>query len=217
MEGLDHSCVFCRELNNSTETNFHRLYPEEISRVIAQTKSLVAIPCIGQLADDHCLILPKKHSSTFAGACIENTELPDELEELLLSLSSILSIDLHTTQFFEHGAIAPDHGGCGIYHAHMHIVPNAGHLSLNPSAEATTNSPFGTLKEALSQGLNRSTHYILHGSPVLGFETRILGEPLPSQTLRRLLAERIGNPRWDWRSYGRDDDTLIQTLRRAAL
>ncbi|WP_303638909.1 hypothetical protein [Stenotrophomonas tuberculopleuritidis] len=217
MEGLDHSCVFCREMNNSTETNFHRLYPEKNSRVIAQTKHLIAIPCIGQLVDDHCLILPKKHHSTFAGACIDEAELPHELEELLLSLSNILSIDLHTTQYFEHGAIASDHGGCGIYHAHMHIVPNAGHLSLNPSTEATTNSPFGTLKEALSQDLNRSTHYILHGSPMLGFQTCILDEPLPSQTLRRLLAERIGNPRWDWRSYGRDDDTLIHTLRRAAL
>lgn len=216
MDSSNPNCVFCRELSGSTNTNFHRLYPDEKSRVIAETPSLVAIPCIGQLSPNHCLILPKEHYATFAEACASIDGLFDELNDILLLLAEVLSIELHTNLYFEHGAFVPAHGGCGIYHAHLHVVPEAGAIALNLELGVPTTSSASTLNEALSCNHDDLSPYVLHGSATLGFHKSVLSEPLPSQTLRKLLAEKLGHARWDWRQYGRDDDTLLNTLRRCS-
>lgn len=213
MESSNHDCVFCREISGSTDTNFHRLYPEEKSRVVAETRSLVALPCIGQLSPHHCLILPKLHFSTLAEACASIPGLVGEIEDLLLQLATGLAIDPQTSLYFEHGAFGPAHGGCGIYHAHMHVVPGAGAYALDSPLWATASNPSMCLTDLFSQNLDPSLPYVMHGSYTLGFRSVLLSEPLPSQTLRRLLADQLGAKEWDWRKYKREDDSILQTLR----
>ena len=48
----------------------------------------------------------------------------------------------------------------------------------------------------------------MFGSSTNGFVGQDLTAPLPSQTLRRLVAQELKNDLWDWREVGREADLL---------
>lgn len=101
-------CVFCRELNGSRDTNFATRYPEIQSRIIYETESLVAFPCIGQLVKGHFLIVPKNHDCTLAQTHKRLNNLNQELTHLLREVHLILGFELNNSFIFEHGALGPN-------------------------------------------------------------------------------------------------------------
>ncbi len=206
-------CVFCRELAGSRDTNFSRRYPELSSRIVGKTASLVAFPCIGQLAAGHFLIVPKFHDTTFRETLRRTADLQLQIDSISKHVHSLLEADIHDSLYFEHGAGSAADGGCGIYHAHIHVVPNAGHINLAQhfpnEACSRSNSP----NEALDS-LRKEGPYILFGSPTQGFFCQSLEKALPSQTLRRLVANELQGTRWDWREAGREVG-LFELVQRA--
>ena len=87
-------CVFCRELNGSRDTNFATRYPEIQSRIIYETESLVAFPCIGQLVNGHFLVVPKNHDCTLAQTQKRLNNLNQELTHLLKEVHLVLGFEL---------------------------------------------------------------------------------------------------------------------------
>ncbi|KAI3608385.1 hypothetical protein D8I24_1223 [Cupriavidus necator H850] len=200
-------CVFCRELAGSRDTNFGRRYPELASRVIGQSNSLVAFPCIGQIMPGHFLVVPKQHDATFRDASIRLMELQIELQALLEQVHKRIGAHESESLYFEHGARNVTDGGCGIYHAHLHVVPNAGHIPPNLLFSFDTKTPNLSLEEAW-MGVPGGESYVLVGSADHGFFSQPLEQPLPSQTLRRSVAATLKTDTWDWRQYGREDAML---------
>ena len=96
-------CVFCRELNGSRDTNFAERYPEIKSRVIFETESLAAFPCIGQLVCGHFLIVPKSHDCTLAQTQKRLSNFNQELSLILREVHLILGFELNDSLIFEHG------------------------------------------------------------------------------------------------------------------
>lgn len=200
-------CVFCREISGSRDTNFSRLYPESESRVIAETDSFIAFPCIGQLAEGHFLIVPKKHQNTLAQAQNGLSNFESELDRVLADAHVFLGAEQAESLYFEHGAFGGQHGGCGIYHAHLHIVPMAGHVSCDGLA------PRGKTAEAMNlYGVYKSAPadkpYALFGSKRNGFSCWELAEPMESQTLRRFVAGALEVESWDWRKSGVEENMV---------
>lgn len=205
------NCVFCRELSGRRDTNFARLYPEFDGRVIAETDDLVVFPCIGQLTTGHSLIVTKTHYSNFAQAFKSLPDLADQLVSVIADAQAFLAVKSDDTLYFEHGAITADDGGCGIYHAHLHLVPQAGSVKIG-SVSGSDPIIFNSLIDAYSN-IDGVLPYALIGTEIYGFGIESLNSALPSQTIRRKVASVIGCPVWDWREAGQEHG-MIEILSR---
>ncbi len=197
------SCVFCRELDGSRDTNFAKRYPEISTRIVGESESLVAFPCIGQLSPGHFLVVPKHHDATFRDTKARVGDLQTQFQTVIRHVHMLVDADVHDSLYFEHGARVPDEGGCGIYHAHIHVVPNAGHLDLARHFPTEGSSRSRSVHEALA-AVGSNLPYLLFGSASVGFYSRSLASALPSQTLRRLVAEHLKADAWDWRATDRE-------------
>ena len=205
-------CEFCDELHQHMSGRFSNIYgPWGIdSRVVAQTDNFVCMPTLGQLFRGSLLLLPKLHIETIAS-------IPSDLVPEMIGLMRQVEPTLRTygdTVFFEHGAKAHTGGACGIYHAHIHLVPLPEELSaaqLFPEGRRTGQSLSKTLRE-----LSDTDEYLLVGSgdeiayaPVSDLQF-IPG----SQFFRRRLVQHFGLARpWDWRESKTPEDDVLHTLR----
>jgi diadenosine tetraphosphate (Ap4A) HIT family hydrolase len=153
-------------------------------------------PTIGELADRHSLLIPWSHVPSFAQL---PATLSAEAEDLLARHCEAGSSERNKVIVFEHGMSSHvATGGCGISHAHIHLVPVPREFEIGevpkPDAAArwTELPPEGWLKSLAE----------LDGYLMLGCEGRFQArevENLPSQYLRRWLADRLGRSQWDWR------------------
>jgi hypothetical protein len=114
---------------------------------------------------------------------------------------------------FEHGATAVSGGGCGIHHAHLHIVPlprAAGPAELFPEGTAETSD-----LAAAWRTLRGSSHYLLigNGDQVLTRDLIAMPGEFPSQFFRRRIAEFFAlETAWDWRSYPSVEQSMVRVL-----
>lgn len=205
------SCVFCREMEGSRKTNFATLYPEFENRYLYRSDSLVAFPCIGQLTEGHFLIATTTHFNTFRMALSSSERLSEELNTVLVKVHEMLNINIEDSFIFEHGALDEEHGGCGIYHAHIHVVPNAAKVRPIDVFNFTEISTRKDIESALLSAVE-DRPYVLAGDYREGFYVSTLEHALPSQTLRRNTAKALGKREWNWREAKRED-FMIQLLR----
>ncbi|WPP91411.1 HIT domain-containing protein [Acinetobacter pittii] len=205
-------CVFCRELNGSRDTNFAERYPEIKSRVIFETESLAAFPCIGQLVCGHFLIVPKSHDCTLAQTQKRLSNFEQELFLILREVHLILGFELNDSLIFEHGALGPNDGSCGIYHAHLHVLPSTSKIAAFELYNFQNKDLMRNL-ESLLKNIPIDKPYIFAGNMKEGFYHTLLEEPLPSQTLRKAIANQLNTEQWDWRKSQREE-SMLSTLRK---
>ncbi|OTG90490.1 HIT family protein [Acinetobacter sp. ANC 3813] len=208
-------CVFCRELNGSRDTNFATRYPEIQSRIIYETESLVAFPCIGQLVNGHFLVVPKNHDCTLAQTQKRLNNLNQELTHLLKEVHLILGFELTDSLIFEHGALGPNDGSCGIYHAHLHVLPSASQVNVS-GLYNFQNKDLITNIESVLKNTSVDKPYIFAGNLKDGFYHLQLKEALPSQTLRKAIATQLDKNEWDWRKVEREEN-MLSILEKAEL
>jgi len=115
--------------------------------------------------------------------------------------------------FFEHGARASDSGGCGISHAHLHIVPFP--AEKDPVDELIRTFPFEEVSSLFELKSIQCGKSYLYYESVLGNKYVLYPPFIPSQYIRRLLAEALGIKKWDWRAGGREK-ALLTTLAHAS-
>lgn len=200
-------CEFCQELQALPGNRFQEIYRDIVdSRIVAQTSHFVAMPTIGQIFPGTTLILPRKHEETCAGLSVALRQ------ELLALTFKVMATVTHFGEptFFEHGATKCTGGGCGIYHAHLHVVP----LPERTHPKALFPQHVGSatnLGSALS-ALHACDHYLLIGNDegVVFADVRELPFIPASQYFRRQLVEQFGVWKsWDWRdSVGPEADVL---------
>lgn len=205
-------CEFCDELTDPRSSRFGRIYgPTETSRIVATYDAFVVMPTIGQLFRSSLLILPVDHFETMA-------EVPypllGSLVTLLAQIEAVIQ-SLGIPILFEHGARCSTGGGCGIYHAHMHLMPVPRQVHCADVLPDSVKKAHGLL-EALSQ-LRNSASYLLFrdtvGQVVFLEVTEALSQKFASQYFRRMLARHFHLEKpWDWRAYTREESWLLDTL-----
>src|SRR5258708_7399175 len=115
------NCDFCDEFDGGVENAFDRIYRRDPkSRVLFRSDEFVVVPSLGQIAEGHLLLLPIMHW-TALGDLPES--LFEEFTELSKSVTSIIRDEYGSCVSFEHGVRPGSTGGCGVYHAHQHVVP----------------------------------------------------------------------------------------------
>lgn len=204
-----HHCEFCQEFAGIAP-RFEKLYGQLTqARIIARTKRFVALPTLGQLFTGSLLLLPIDHVETCA---LLGDDARQELDELVSEMT------LRVRKFgepiiFEHGATEPSGGGCGIYHAHLHIVPlpkTTCATELFPEHQAQAKD----LRNAweLLQGVHE---YLLMsaGGQTLYSNLSAQADRYPSQFFRRRITEHFGlEAPWDWRAYTDVEQAVLRTL-----
>jgi diadenosine tetraphosphate (Ap4A) HIT family hydrolase len=201
-------CDFCDEFGGGRRNAYADRYGQCARRAILANSRFHVIPTLGQLVEGHLLIVPDTHFCALAN--LPSNQIV-ELDSLMQLVRSRLNDAYGECTFFEHGIRDEGAGGCGIDHAHMHAVPVAADGVLN-----TLKQEFGGSRIDSLKGIRDS---LPDGSSYLFFEN-FAGDRylfpvnnLPSQYMRKLVAESIGKSNWDWRACGCEPE-LISTIQR---
>jgi diadenosine tetraphosphate (Ap4A) HIT family hydrolase len=164
-------------------------------------------PSIGQLVEGYLLIAPVEHFATIGEMPSSMlAELADIYEDVKMTAFRIFGSCLS----FEHGARDCRSGGCGIYHAHLHVVPFGDFR--DPLPELRREFPCEPLQrlqdiQTAARGLSSYLFYEdMKSNPYL-----FAVENLPSQYMRRLLAEILGSTDWNW-NFAEREVRLLNTV-----
>lgn len=202
-------CDFCSEIQGNGRTRFHDIYAAVLpNRIIANRQHFVALPTLGQLVPGSLLVLPKFHIETFAQLSealqIEALHFINELELLLHRYGDVF--------IFEHGAQSSCGGGCGIYHAHIHIVPLPKPIRHHELIEYVGQSA-ENLFEVWSNLQGCSEYLVAKDSfgTVVSYKPNKRG--FGSQYCRRRIAEffNLEQP-WDWKAYNSVEPFLLESV-----
>jgi diadenosine tetraphosphate (Ap4A) HIT family hydrolase len=210
MNATEHSCDFCDEFAGGISNAFYARYQDSLqNRVLLASGSFRVFPSLGQLVEGYLLLAPLQH---YAALDEMPRPLVDELADVCQRVRAILSQNYGPCVSFEHGARGPAYGGCGIYHAHMHVVPVDG--IPDPVEALKERFPHRNLRtlSSIKEVPNRDSPYLLY-EDFNSNRYRFSVGNLQSQYMRRVLAEAMGTNDWDWRAAGREE-RLLATLNR---
>ena len=205
-------CCFCSEFNTGKQLGEDS---QEPSRVVWRDDDFVLVPARGPLTPHHSLLIPKCHATSFGG-------MPERMrrraELLVAAHTGRLSVDTTQVLVFEHGTRSEDrpNGGCGIVHAHIHLVPIPANVVLPSLPNCGTGwraLPQDRWLDELGALGDYLVVYALNNS-IRAASTA--GKPIESQLLRRWLAAVLG-VEWDWRKASRHWDMPRQVAALRAL
>jgi diadenosine tetraphosphate (Ap4A) HIT family hydrolase len=204
-------CEFCQELRQPKTSRFHGIYGGiSDHRVVARRGKLIALPTLGQIFPGSLLILPFDHVERMAAA---PHDVLTDVWSFVSDLEHVIAPSGKTV-LFEHGASCATGGGCGIYHAHLHLVPVPGPVLVSdvlPPVATTTLTPAAALDE-----LRQANEYLLFrdtADMVGRLDLSNDAGTYPSQYFRRELARHFGlSQPWDWRSYSHRETWLLDCV-----
>ncbi len=205
--GAAPNCDFCDEFSGGVVNSFFRLYGNTLnSRIIASSSHFNIIPTIGQIVEGYLLIVPKAHHRALADL---PPDLLDELAYIVNAIHSAILARYGTYIMFEHGTRGQSSGGCGVMHAHMHVLPFA--ATNDPIDVVKGNYPCKTIEsvDQMSEATTRSSYLFYQdtSSNRYIFQT----DYLPSQYVRQLLARALSSEAWDWRA-AEQEPRLVTTI-----
>lgn len=205
-------CEFCDEFVSSTTSRFGQLYSRRFeSRVLLREDGFVVLPPMGQLFKGSLLILPEKHFETMASM---SKSTRSKLTSLIARLQT--AVKSYGRPFvFEHGAKSQTGSGCGVYHAHMHVVPLPDTLSYSMLLPGTLKVCLD-IETALTQLEFSSLYLLIHDTEgQVAFAEPSAGDldVFSSQYIRRRLVD-VFNLRasWNWRDYNSVEPWLVETV-----
>lgn len=171
---------------------------EPWDRRIAESHSFIAIPTQGSLVPGWVLILPRRKAVSISA--LANDELR-EFFEFREVVARLISSEFGPPTFFEHGAgFLGSMVGCGVDHAHVHIVPLEFDLIKAAENDLRSKIVWNEIEDErrLFSYLQPHADYMSISSPTgrIVFATEFV--PI-SQYLRRLIATQIGViDKWDY-------------------
>lgn len=109
-------------------------------KVILKSENFFVVPSKGAFLPGWLLVVPIHHVLSVEQLPLSLTE---ELDSLLVRVTRLLESHYGAPTVFEHGAVTDGTTfGCGIDHAHLHVVPLPAGVDLRRLAEAALNEPF---------------------------------------------------------------------------
>ena len=206
----DGTCDYCLEISAaSPNTRFATTYGDALTTRIVRLSAYAAVmPTIGQIFDGSMLVVPRAHIPTIAAL---ETEIRSNVLQLV---TDEIAIGGEHVVAFEHGAYPHTGGSCGIYHAHMHVVPVPSRVALSdmlPDAHRVDD-----LGRALLQTPRADEYLIFRDTTgAVGYITSVDKRAYPSQYFRRALQEYFRRDRpWDWHEYTGREPALVDVVRR---
>lgn len=182
-------------------------YFSDVDRPICESADYYAISSIGGFVPGWTLIFPKKHAFNMS---IDYSN--PEFQEFVRKVTAITSREYGRCVHFEHGAATLNsQTGCGVNHAHLHVVP----LSKSIESLSLTSRPnYRWLKVAATNlaAICQKSEYLFCSDGFEGIGTpgllSILDNP-ESQFFRKLIATSLGlNSLYDYKRHRFEELTL---------
>ena len=200
------SCVFCTQLNGNAPR-------AAWNQPILESDNFLVVPSLGSLVEGWTLLVPKQHYLSMGAL---PTAFKDEVISLQAEVESLLKAKCGgPLVVFEHGPSAVKHGtGCGVDHAHLHILPvDCDLLDLAKAfvPEGTEWLPAGWAERAAAYeaGLD---YLFLKQDGVSGVIA--VAEDFGSQVFRRAIATHLGKAdEFSWREHPRYEVSLNTSKR----
>ena len=197
-------CILCSELAVSAER-------APWNAPLVETENFVVVPSLGALVEGWLLIVPKAHHISYGALPFDLRLEADALEAQ--------THDLLESQYgkpvvaFEHGPSAAKHGtGCGVDHAHLHLVPIECDLlaTVRPFVPSTAEwkvCHWAERVDAYQSGLD----YLYLKRPGSGGLITIAND-FGSQVFRKAISSHLGiDGEFSWRDYPRIE-TVTRTM-----
>lgn len=183
-------CPFCKDtrFNNNKLVNL----PTEDSILFENDNIYVQVD-ISPLCLGHILIITNKHYLNFFETSNKIKKDVIKLKENIKKIyRQVYNIDV---VFFEHGSAKSGYAGASIDHAHLHCIPYK--IDINESLNKLLGNPLECDILSSTYQFNNEFSYIYLESPQ---DRKIIYkvEKLPSQFLRRLICEKLGNTNYLW-------------------
>jgi len=183
-------CLFCSIPEMSNPSN-----PED--EIIDESENFYAKAALGHFVFGYTLIISKKHFPSFA--YVPENLFP-ELESFRDNvLDKLHDLCQHPITIMEHGALNRcQRGGSCIDHAHLHLIPLAADL-YPVLSERFSFGELGSISE-VRRLKDEQLPYLYYQREGLRGHAVGLTQDVPSQLLRRLACQALGEPElWDWR------------------
>lgn len=190
------SCCFCQEITSQKMPENFRQKSSYETRIFEEDDNYIAIPTISPITEGHILILPKRHLNSISQIeSIKHKNFLSFTEKII----SLINSKYGQTIFFEHGIGKNKEGGCGVSHAHLHIMPIGSEeiCKIKEDISKNYNIKFMNDIKMLFQ-INHDESYLLFGH---SFEKLFcyIGDDIPSQYLRRIITKHKNLHRFDWK------------------
>ncbi len=179
----------------------------EIDRPIYENADYYAVSSVGGFVPGWTLIFPKKHALNMSSEYAKPA-----FSEFVSKVTAMVRKEYGRCVHFEHGAATQDsQTGCGVHHAHLHIVPFAKGLeslvlTSHPNL-AWRKVPAGDIEATCYE-----SEYLFCSDEFSATETAGLLTPLTSpesQFFRKLIAISLGlNALYDYKRYRFDELSL---------
>lgn len=162
-------------------------------RAVAESNNFVAVPTMGALVEGWLLIVPKRHILSLAQLTpCEKAELTAFVNNVSAGIKRAWNI---APTMFEHGpAEEGDALGCGVDHAHLHIVPlsfSLGDAIAKFEGACSADWPILRSQYALPIPNNQRAGYLAYQEP--GSRPHIASPAWSvSQFFRRVIASYLG-------------------------
>lgn len=196
-------CSICDELEGSVPNRLSPLLSGSPNAILHETETLALIPSVGPLVRGHCLIVPKAHSCNL----ILSVE-PSRMHELHFMLNSVRRCfsgrgNPKHLFCFEHGKQTTEDGDtlCSTSHGHLHVLPliqsQIGYVLERLSMSIPTRVPTNLFLKQIKEFQEYIAAFVWQDCPR---STGVMSaKGLPSQYLRKLIAEAVGIAQWDWK------------------
>jgi ATP adenylyltransferase len=186
-------CCFCLSL----ASEFNRSPWDE---PLVETANFLVVPSLGSLVAGWTLIIPRQH---FLSVGALPGPLTEELSALRLRIGGSLSRTFGDCCVFEHGPARSSRPvGCGVDHAHLHIVPLD--FDLMEAAKPFLPSDIRWSRanaESCRSAFQRHRDYLYVEQP-MGRGWIATHDHIPSQAFRKAIASALGKPQeFDWRQF----------------
>ena len=165
-----------------------------------ESENFVVIPSLGALVDGWLLLLPKAHY-----ICIGALPLSviDEMDALKQTAARFIQEEYGAVCAFEHGPHKENSSlGCGVDHAHLHLVPMSADLrsAISPFLPANATWRIGNVADC-RKSFHESRDYLYLEQP-LGNGSISTHHEFQGQLFRQAIASELGVlPQYNWREF----------------
>lgn len=207
------ACCFCDELSGGHENQYKAIYGREApSRLLWRTTNFAVVPSLGALVQDYLLVIPFSHVTSIRELGVSARQ---ELASTVGQLRACLEDGARRTVIFEHGnPVGATSGGCGIVHAHLHVVPIKRQVSGPPKKPGISWRKLNGLMpyESLEAATAGDKPYLYFcGQDAESWVAIVDG--VESQFFRRWLVAELELGSWDWREAG-IEEAVLDSIRR---
>jgi diadenosine tetraphosphate (Ap4A) HIT family hydrolase len=186
------NCRFCTQLSRSDDSLPRR--PWDVT--LLESANFLAWPSLGGFVEGWVLVVPKYHALSMAEVAWEDRP---ELDDVLRNIFEDVERAYGPTAAFEHGPVkAAQPPGCGVDHAHVHVVPCGADLRIEIEATLGRAMEWESLDSLSMVRSERELPYVSIRNAT-GRSYVCFDPDIPSQLGRKALGRLHQEPVHDWR------------------